>query len=196
MQQLLERFAKLGTNKKYGILAGLCLVLVVGYFLGPYKGKAAELTALKQERESLLQTKTEKKNIVDNLEALKEEVRGLEIALEEQKQELPDNREIDGLLEQVDNLARRVGLRWESFSPMVDEPQGFYARVPVQFSVSGDYHSIAVFFAKVGNLKRIVNIEDIQMGAAKEENGKLILKVSGVAVTYRFIEGGSEKKKG
>ena len=43
---------------------------------------------------------------------------------------------------------------------------------------------------------KLLNIEDIQMGGAKEENGKLILKVSGVAVTYRFIEGGPEKKKG
>lgn len=195
MQQLLDRFGKLPTSTKILILMVILGVMVIFYMaipgVSPYMRVASRIDQLEQKKAELVSERDRKQKKADNLDTYKEKVAQLEAELERAKQELPDEREIDDLLKRVDTLARKIGLIWQSFEPQAEQPgnESFYARIPVKFTITGDYHSIAVFFSKVGNMKRIVNIEDISMKSPKEENGKIMLTVSGMAVTFRFLEG-------
>ena len=185
---LMDRFAKLPDSYK-----ALGLMIVLGIMVGlyvafPWNGATARIDALKTTNVTLVAQRDEKQAIADNLDTYRERVEQLEAELERAKQELPDEDEIPELLKQVDNLGRKIGLTWNVFEPQAVQPVGFYAKVPIRFQVTGDYHSIAVFFSKIGNLKRIVNIEDIKMGNPVERNGKIVLTVTGRAVTFKFIE--------
>ncbi len=109
------------------------------------------------------------------------------------KMALPEKSEIPSLLTGISASGHQAGLEFLLFQPKAEEKKGFYAEIPVSIKVKGNYHFIATFFDKVARLFRIVNITDIRMRA---EPGTNTLNASCTAVTYRFIEAESGKKKG
>jgi type IV pilus assembly protein PilO len=64
----------------------------------------------------------------------------------------------------------------------------FYAEIPVEIKVKGNYHQVALFFDKVGKLPRIVNINAVAMENAKETAGSWEIQTSCTATTFKFIE--------
>ena len=72
---------------------------------------------------------------------------------------------------------------------------------PVELKLLGTYHDFGLFFEKIANLSRIVNVADLEMEKMKdknkEESVRNLLKASCKAKTYKFIEqeAGGEAKK-
>jgi type IV pilus assembly protein PilO len=64
----------------------------------------------------------------------------------------------------------------------------FFARIPIRMSVSGNYHEIAMFLQEVANMRRIVNVNNIQLNSARTRNEKVILSSSFMATTFRFVQ--------
>ena len=54
-------------------------------------------------------------------------------------------------------------LEFTLFRPKPEEPQQFYAKVPIELTVVGSYHNTGTFFDKVGKLSRIINVVDFSM---------------------------------
>ncbi len=68
----------------------------------------------------------------------------------------------------------------------------FFAEVPIQIKVKGGYHELGMFLDAVSKLPRIINVGNITMGhpMEDEETGSMILDISALATTYRYIEKG------
>lgn len=109
---------------------------------------------------------------------------------------LPEKEEIPTLLAGISQAGRDAGLEFLLFQPKPESAKDFYAEIPVDISVSGTYHQVAVFFDKVSNLPRIVNIRDIKMAPAGKTDSSGELTTACQAVTYKFIEEGSAQKRG
>ncbi|MGE4092345.1 MAG: type 4a pilus biogenesis protein PilO, partial [Candidatus Binatia bacterium] len=62
-----------------------------------------------------------------------------------------------------------------------------HAEVPVEMAVRGSYHQVALFFEKVRELNRIVNIGDISMKDPEMRDGRLQIDAAFSATTYRFL---------
>ena len=71
----------------------------------------------------------------------------------------------------------------------------FYEEIPVKIKLSGGYHELALFFDKVANLSRIVNIKDLAISEANIYGDKVNLNSSCTAITFRFIEKSQEAPK-
>jgi type IV pilus assembly protein PilO len=101
---------------------------------------------------------------------------------------LPEKEEVPSLLAGISQAGKDAGLEFLLFQPKPESVKGFYAEIPVDISVSGSYHQVAVFFDKVANLRRIVNIRNIKMTpqGQKDESGELTTTCQ--AVTYKFVE--------
>ena len=189
MQQYLDKFGKLPGSTKLLVLAILVLLVGFGYYMMFHIPQQETLDTLQSQIGTLTAERDKNAKIAEHLDEYKAEVARLQEDLERAKALLPNDREIDDLLKSVANLGKKVGLQFLLFRPLPDVTRDFYAEVPVEISVSGGYHEIALFFAKVGQLKRIVNIQNVSMGTPTEKNGKMHLTVTGQAVTFRFIEG-------
>ena len=74
-----------------------------------------------------------------------------------------------------------------NFRPQNNRKKGFYAEVPISLKIRGTYHNIAVFFEKVGNMERIMNIQNVTMKPEKERS--TVLDVTCNAITYTFVKG-------
>ena len=82
------------------------------------------------------------------------------------------------------------------FEPNAEVDVNFYAKIPVRMEITGNYHSIAVFFDKVSKLARIVNVTDIELGDPKIVNQKVVLDAKFTATTFKFIEDKTRRRPG
>ena len=106
---------------------------------------------------------------------------------------LPNEKEVPSLLRNITKLGADSNLEFRLFSPRKESPEHFYFRLPVSIEVSGNYHDVATFFDKVGQMERIVNILNVSMKPLKTRSTMLITKCE--AVTYRFKGSPDEKAK-
>lgn len=106
---------------------------------------------------------------------------------------LPEKQEIPALLAGISQAGQVVGLEFLLFQPKAEITKDFYAEIPVSIQVAGSYHNVGLFFDKVSNLPRIVNIQKIKMAPLKGSD-ELITSCS--AVTYKFIDEAPPEKSG
>ena len=189
MQQYLDKFGKLPGSTKLLILVAAVALVGFGYYMTFRIPQQELLEGLQGTIQTLTAERDKSAKIAEHLDEYKAEVARLQEDLERAKALLPNDREIPNLLKSVANLGKKVGLQFLLFRPLPESTRDFYAEVPVEISISGGYHEVALFFAKVGQLKRIVNIQNVTLSSPVEKNGKMQVTVSGQAVTFRFIEG-------
>lgn len=123
------------------------------------------------------------------LDILKKENERLRARLEELKLQLPEEREVSGLLRQVSDLGIKSGLKIILWKPeqKKDHPSGIIYEIPVNVELSGSYHNLGVFFSSLTKLNRIVNIGDIKLTDPKPQRNEAILKITFKAITFSSI---------
>lgn len=68
-------------------------------------------------------------------------------------------------------------------------PEKFYDEIPIKVQISGSFHNTVSFYAKIAKLPRIVNVEEITMGDARDVKGKgWIVRTSCTVKTYMFVD--------
>ena len=187
MKELFERIAALPRHKKIAVLAGTIIVLLAVDYLYLYTGLSMQISDLEQRVTTAKAERDRKKALVANapqLRALKIE---LEARYKEAVAQLPDQKEIPDLLMNISNKARESGLDILSFRPKAENPQQFYAEIPVDVTVRGGFHSLVNFFDEVGRLNRLVNINDINMKNLKPNEDLAVVDTSALVTTFRFL---------
>ena len=170
-------------------LIPLVVVLIVGvyvYFF--YHPANAERDVLQARLETLQKKVSEVRAIVANLTAFERELTELEARLAEALRQLPDSKELPVLLADITALGKDSGLEIKAFRPQQEIPKDFYAEVPIAIEFDGVYHDIASFFDRIAKLPRIVNVGKLNMSIATEATQTTVLRVTGQATTFRFIE--------
>jgi type IV pilus assembly protein PilO len=188
----IEKIAKLPNKQKVVIL--ILLLVAVGaamvFFL--IRPKYKDLKAAEAKLGTLQTQLQSDRKAAANLPALIKEYERLNSSLQAALTELPNQKEIPGLLTSVTDGGKKAGLDFLLFRPKSEEKKDFYAAVPVDITVSGSYESIGNFFSSVANLPRIVNISNVNVSDIKKTGERNIMKVSCLATTFRFLD---EKEK-
>lgn len=135
----------------------------------------------------------QKRMIAANRSKLEEEIKGLEKRLEAAVVKLPEEKEIPNLLTQVNERGQQSGLEFLLFRPAAPVKKGFYAEVPIDMRVEGDYHTLATFLDRVSKLERIVNVADLRINPLPAERAKKTGRTISAdlkATTFTFLEKG------
>jgi type IV pilus assembly protein PilO len=204
MEKLLERINKLPLGQKIGIaVAVMVVVTVINYFVlgfdfGPGISETEALIQRTQvEKERLQKDFIEKQAIANNLNQFRREKELLEQKLTEALAELPEQKNLDELLQLFQDRAIKAGLEINTIEPGAEKPEQFFARIPIPMTVVGNFHEIATFFDSLGRLRRIVNVSDITLDGAKDVNGKVVVNGKFLLTTFMFVNtaGGSKPGK-
>jgi type IV pilus assembly protein PilO len=191
----MDRIGKL--PKLYRLLISLGIIVL---FAGPivyfsYMPKMEKIETLNAEYEELEQKLTRFKAKARKLRAVRKQFKDAQNEFKIVMKALPEKKEIPSLLASISSSGQDSGLEFALFEPKPESNKDFYAEIPVSIQVSGSYHNVAMFFDKVSRLPRIVNIDNISITTQKNTKKGLSLATSCTAVTYRFIEKTSKKKK-
>jgi len=188
LKELLDRILDLPRQQKIGVLAGLIVaILLLDYFLF-YSPRSDEISKLTQEVENQRNERDKKKKEAANIPKLKEQMARLDGRLKEAVAQLPDRKEIPDLLSSISNKVKESGLDILIFRPRAENIQEFYAEIPVDIVVRGGFHNVATFFDEVGRFNRLVNIANIELRNPKAKEDQVIMDVSTVATTFRFLD--------
>lgn len=195
MDARVEKILNLPSYQRILIVLVVMVTLVAGFYFLVYQSQVDDYDNLVNRRDSALNVLKKNQRIAAKLSVYKEEYAKLEEELEKALGELPLEKEIPSLLTNIAALAKNEGLDILKFQPAGEIPKDFYAEVPVNLKLSGSYHQAALFFDAVGRMTRIVNIKNLKMGSAKEDNGRTKLSIDCRAITFRFLEQTPEKNK-
>jgi type IV pilus assembly protein PilO len=190
MEQYLDKIAKAPAGIKYGGLAGIIVALTAANFFLLVQPTEEDIAKQVDQRRKLDIDLAEKSEIAQNLNERRRELDVLDQKLAEALTELPEKKEIDELLAQINDIGRKSGLEIARVEPGKESVGGgeFFARIPIKMTVSGNYHEIAVFMQELANMRRIVNVNGISLDKPSVKNEKVILQSSFVATTFRFVE--------
>ena len=176
------------------LIYALAIVLLVGNFAYfAYLPKHKEIGKLESEYKVLAEKLDKARKTAKQLNYYRTKMKAAEAQFNIVMKALPEKEEIPTLLSGISQAARDAGLDITKFQPNPEKAKDFYAEVPIEISVSGNYHNVAIFFDKISNLPRIVTIEAVKLLPDKEG---VKLSTSCTAVTYKFIEPVQKKPSG
>lgn len=188
MEQLIDKIAKAPLAAKFGGIGALVVVLTVANFFLMIQPLGEQIDQLRTRQEQLNRTLAEKQEIAQNLNERRKQMAQLEQRLAEALTQLPEKKDMEELLAQLNDIGRKSGLEISKVVPGQETPATFFARIPIQMKVSGNYHEIAIFLQEVGNMRRIVNVNNIRLGGGNLKNDKVILDSEFLATTFRFLD--------
>ena len=199
MAMTIDSISKFSNTKKLLILAVILCILGGLYLKTFILPEREDLSNVQRQMDKLMKELNESKAITRDLQTYKDQVKKLDEELTHALKQLPNEREIPEILKNISGLGKESQLEFVLFRPKPEEPQQFYARVPIELILVGTYHHTGTFFDKVSKLPRIINIVDFNMVRAKETSratDEVLVRVSCMVNTYRFIEKKGEERKG
>lgn len=176
-----ERLAAIPPLYRWLAILGGLVLLVALYYMLLYLPYAEELATVQEKIDAGRKTVEKYRQTAAKLGTLQAQVSDLEAKLRVLLRELPETKEIPGLIRQISDLVVRTGLQISLFKPQPEQRKEFYAEVPIQIRVQGQYHDVGRFFDDLAHLERIVSVDSVQIDATSKETQCL-------ATTFRFLD--------
>ena len=194
-----EIFFRLKTIHRILIVVGICVLLLVAFYFLWVAEDLEKVSALEKQIGSLKLEIINQEKILAQGPKLKARIQELEKKLQTMVASLPEKQEIEILLKKITDLLSQTNLVAKRFVPgkeQVDE-ELYYATIPLELNVRGEYQKIGAFLASLNDLPRIVNVPTIKLGKAgslSSRESDLVKKLDVIAldsnvsgVTYRRL---------
>jgi len=177
----MERLEGIPSLYRWLAIPGFVVLLAALYWYFLYQPYTEEMAALQESITSKRQTVEKHQQIAAKLETFKTQVSELEARLRTLLRELPESREIPGMIRQISDVGVRTGLQINLIKPLPEQRKEFYAEIPIQVRVKGQYHAVGRFFDDLAHLERVISVDGIQIEATSQETQCL-------ATTFRFLD--------
>jgi type IV pilus assembly protein PilO len=171
----------------------VCIVVGVGGYYFDTEGQVERLAAVEKAETQLRKDFETKQAKASNLEAYRKQLEEMKQSFGAMLRQLPNKTEVAELLVDVSQTGLASGLEFQLFKPNAEAPREFYAELPIQIKVTGEYHEFGNFISGLAALPRIVTIHNVAIssqGVAKRDgvatDSKLTLEAT--AKTYRYLD--------
>jgi len=167
------------------VLLAILVGLPAGGFFADTKFQLEELESGRAAEVKLKDQYLGKKKQAVNLDLHRQQLREIEVQFGGLLRQLPNKLEMEALLVDINQAGLGRGLQFDLFKPSAGEiPRDFYAERPIQVRVVGTYHDMGAFASDVGQLSRIVTLNDVSILAGKDGN----LTMNATARTFRYLD--------
>ena len=161
----------------------MAVVIAAGYFFY-WQSQFDELESLANQEVTLRADYRSKLSQAVNLEALQEQKAQVDLYVERLQKQLPSKAEMAALLSDINQAGVGRGLAFDLFKPGQVVVRDYYAELPIDIKVTGNYHDIGAFAADMANLPRIVTLNNMALTATKDGT----LSLEAVAKTFRYLD--------
>jgi type IV pilus assembly protein PilO len=161
----------------------LAAAVGLGYFFY-WSGQFEEQDRLAQQEVTLREDYKNKMRQAINLDALQAQQAQVNVYVERLEKQLPSKAEMAALLSDINQAGLGRGLQFELFKPGQVVVKDYYAELPIDIKVSGNYHDIGEFAADMAKMPRIVTLNNLALVAGKDG----VLSLDAVAKTFRYLD--------
>jgi len=116
------------------------------------------------------------------LEKIKNEAIDLQAKLDMLKMVLPQEKETDEILHDVQKLATSSGLQVSRVTPRPLIDHEVYTEYPIDLDVSGTYHNVGIFLDRIRQLPRIFSIGGVRLQSRASQGDAAF--VASIGATY------------
>jgi len=179
---------KLPLLAKIGVGAGLLALTGVAYFVVFYGDIESSIKAAHGQEQQL---RTDLADARKNEFSYQKDLAELTDRQQRQRElnkVLPVETEYPSFLSAVQSVANVSGIGLTSWTPQPEVTEQFYARVPMKLTLVGRYHQVAKFFYGVGQLDRIINMENISLTEPKVQGDDVVVRTEALATAFRSVE--------
>jgi type IV pilus assembly protein PilO len=167
------------------VLLAILIGIPVAGFFADTQTQLEDLERGAQEEATLKTDYVDKKKQAVNLDLHRQQLREIDTQFGALLRQLPNKSQMDALLVDINQAGLGRGLQFELFKPASSEAQReFYAELPITIKVVGTYHDMGAFASDVGQLSRIVTLNDVSIGTSKEG----VLTMDATARTFRYLD--------
>ena len=165
-------------------LAALFLAILIAGAAFDWKDQYDTLDRVKSEEAKLREQYASKKAKAINYQLYAQQLQEIEQSFGALLKQLPNKAEMDALLTDINQAGLGRGLQFELFKPAANERAAdFYAELPINIRITGNYHDMGAFASDVAQLPRIVTLNDVAVN-----NEKGVLTMDAVAKTFRYLD--------
>ena len=169
---------------KLALLSGIFVAIVALGALFDWKDQYDALDTAQSEELRLKEQYGQKKAKAINFDLYVQQLKEVEQSFGALVKQLPNRAEIDALLTDINQAGLGRGLTFELFKPASQERmEDFYAELPINVKITGNYHDMGAFASDVAQLPRIVTLNDVTIN-----NEKGTLTLDAVAKTFRYLD--------
>src|SRR5205814_9000176 len=170
------------------VLLAIVVGIPVAAFSADTQSQIEELENGRNQETKLKEEYLVKKKQAINLDLHRQQLREIDTQFGALLRQLPNRSQMDALLVDINQAGLGRGLQFELFRPAPGEiTREFYAERPIAVRVIGTYHDMGAFASDVGQLPRIVTLNDVTItaGSGKESN---TLTMDVTARTFRYLD--------
>ena len=192
-QRLAQDFQGLNANDpgtwplapRVAVFVGLLVATLVAFWWFDWREQAETLARSEAEEVQLREEWMNKKRQAVNLDLHRQQLAEIDRQFGALLKQLPNRAEMDSLLQDINQAGLGRGLQFELFKPAGGESQReFYAELPITNKVIGTYHDMGAFASDVGQLSRIVTLNDVSIATGKDG----VLTMDATARTFRYLD--------
>lgn len=194
MNELLNQILNRPKWQKIAILLTIAVLLSAAYYSALHEPRDTEIAKLMESVEAARTEKAVKEQKAAHKPKLQKELKELEIRLREAVERLPNKKEIPELLRSISTKAQESGLQIIVFRPRAESYQDFYAEIPLDITVKGNFQNAVNFFDDVGRLNRLINIDNIGFKNPTIAGDRVTVETTSVATAFRFLDEAERKK--
>ena len=183
-----KNLGSLSMPVKLVLLSFLFLILLgLGYFF-LWSDQMTEIDQAKAKEQDLRKVFLDKKAQAIKVEAYKQQMVDIEKTFGALLKQLPDKSQMDGLLTDINQAGLGRGLEFDLFKPGQETVADFYAEMPIQIKIKGNYHDIGAFATDISKLSRIVTLNDLTIAPMSKDSKDTMLSLDATAKTYRYLD--------
>jgi type IV pilus assembly protein PilO len=181
--------ARLPALAKLGIGAGLVVLVAIAYFVVFYGDLSSSIKAAQGKERQLREQLGDARKAEFAYQKDLAELADRQQRARELEKILPRNTEYPSFLSSLQSVANVSGVQLNAWTPQAETPEQYYARVPMKLELTGRFHQVAKFFYGVGQLDRIINMENISVTDPTHlEGDEISVKVDCLATAFRMID--------
>ena len=181
--------SKLSPPMKLAVGFILLVLVAVAYAVVFYGDLSNSIQVAKDQERDLRRDLAEARKLEFTCQKDLAELADREQRQTELKKILPTETEYPSFLSALQAVANVSGISLIAWAPQPEVTEQFYARVPMKLELEGRYHQVAKFFYGVGQLERIINMENISITNPHTKDGDTVVSVSVLATAFRALEG-------
>lgn len=179
---------KLPLVARIGVGVGLVILVGVAYFVVFYGDIESSIKAAQGQEQQLRNDLADARKNEFAYQKDLAELTDRQHRQRELNKVLPVETEYPSFLSAVQSVANVSGIGLTSWTPQPEVSEQFYARVPMKVTLVGRYHQVAKFFYGVGQLDRIINMENISLTDPKVQGDDVVVKTEALATAFRSVE--------
>lgn len=169
---------------RIAVFIALLIATVMAAWWFDWRDQSALLEQREAEEIQLRQDWLSKKKLAVNLDAYKLQLEETDRQFGALLKQLPNRAEMDSLLSDINQAGLGRGLQFELFKPGADVVKDFYAEMPIEVRIVGEYADLGAFAEDVAAMPRIVTLNNIALEGQKDG----VLKLDAKATTYRYLD--------